>query len=433
MITGSWRRTATPWWFLAACIGLAAGTVAALSFELALGIGILLLSLYVFARSGTQSEVIVAVYWLAFAVYSIIFHDVTIQFFFYPFYAAFFAAAVLTLLGEGLRLEPRIIWLYVGFMICVMLSFLGLDKAIDSDVIQRLLGYLVGALVLLQFRSVKGLGVAASGAILSGIVISIYVISNVASLGYESYRGGVGLNPNVVAMVILFGAVTALAWAVDRFGTRGTGWRVTFLLLISGTMLYSMTLLASRGMAIALGTALLVLLLRAILTDWRKLGLLVILAGLGGSTLLLPGSDMIIERFTTDETVTSAGSRTPIWEVTLQTYMASSVPRLVFGHGFDSSEPVVQRYFPTLISTHNSYIQMLYEFGLVGLIVFTALLLYLLWVGWKTPGPLGAVMVGLTVALIMANLSDNAADYYIYWIVMGFVMAIGTWAPKLGR
>lgn len=433
MTTGTWRGTATQWWPLAVCLGLALGVVAALSFELALGSAIVLLGLYLFARSGTPSEVMVAVYWLTFALYSIIFHDVTIRFFFYPFYAAFFAAALLALVGQGLRLEPRIAWLYVGFMLCVMLSFLGLDKPVDSDVIQRLLGYLVGALVWLQGRSIKGLGVIAVGAVLSSLAISGYVIANAATMNYNTYRGGVDLNPNVVAMVILFGVVTALAWAIDRLGQRGTGWLALFLLLISGGMLYSLTLLASRGMIIALGAALLAVLLRAILRDWRKIGLVVLFAGLVGATFLLPGSDAIIERFTNDETVTSAGSRTPIWEATLRTYMASSVPRLVFGHGFDSSEPVVQRYFPTLVSTHNSYIQVLYEFGLVGLIVFAALLFYLLWVGWRTPGPFGSILLGLTVALMVANLSDTASDYYIYWIVMGYVMAISTWAPRPGR
>ncbi len=430
MASGSWRQTALPWWFpfVGVGLGIALGVVAALSFELALGSAILLLGLYLFARSGNQSEVVVAVYWLTFAVYSIIFHDITIQFFFYPFYAAFLVTLVFSLLGRGLRLHPHIAWLYVGFMVCVMASFLGLAKSIDSDVIQRLLGYIVGALVLLQFRSRKGLGTATSGAILASLAIAGYVIYNAAVLGF-TYRAGVGLNPNAVALVIVFGAVTAVAWAIDRIGARGYGWRVFFVFIGVAVMLYGLALLASRGMTIALGVGVLAVLFRAVLQDWRKIGVLVLFAGMGAGALMLPGGEGIIERFTSDdEHVTSAGSRTPIWEITLQTYMASTVPRMVFGHGFDSSEPVVQRYFPTLNSTHNSYIQVLYEFGLVGLVVFSALLIYLLWLGWRTPGPQGLIMFGLTWVLVVANLSDNAADYFIYWIVMGYVMAIGTWA-----
>ena len=418
----------THWWWLATGSGLLLGVAVANNADLALGGVFVLAAILAFARSQDRAEYLVGLFWIAFALYSIVFYGVIIRFGFYPFYAAFIVSIVMALTRDRLRFDPTVAWLYVGFMITVAWSFLTFREPIDSAVIQRLIAFLIGPMVYLQFRSPRGLRPVTGAAIVTSLIIASFVIYSAVVTGF-GYRGAVDANPNTVARLIAFGAVIVIAILLARIGGRFHLRQQLVLVASLGVMLYGVMLLASRGMVLALAVALAAVTVRAIAADWRKSVIIVLVGCLAGAVLLLPGSQSIIYRFTSpDEHVASAGSRIPLWEVTLESLTSSNLAQLVFGHGFDSSKPVVERRFLGQTSVHNTYLQMFYEFGLIGVMLHIVLQAYLLWRGWRTPGPYGSIMVGLTLLLVVENLSGDVADSFHYWITMGYIAAIGLWA-----
>lgn len=423
------RGAPLPWvWAAAALAGVATGVAAALSWPLALGSSAVLLVVYAFVRSGVWAEVVVALYWLAFSVYQTILADaaITIEGFFYPFYASFALTVAIALARGRLRLDPRTAWLYVSFLVVVLGSFVGFDRPVDFFVIQRVFAYVFGFLLLLQVGSRTGLAPIATAAAGTGLVLSGWVIGNAAAGGFD-YRGDIDADPNLTAFIVGLGIVTVLARLA--FGTDGRPLARTGLLLLLGVMVYASLLLASRGMFIALGLATLVVLARVTVQAPRRLLWLALIVPLAAAAMLLPGGASLVERFE-GESVETGGSRTPIWEMTLEAFTTGSPLAVMLGRGFKSSETVVQQRYGYLTSVHNAYLQVLYEFGIVGLSLFLALHARLVRIAWRLGNAYGGMALGMVAMLLGANLSADAPDGFMYWTALGFVAAACLWGAR---
>jgi hypothetical protein len=423
-LTTDWRRS---WVWFGVVAGVVAGTAVAFIADQAVGTLVVVLALVAFARSSHRAERLVALYWVAFAAYSVVFYGITIRFGFYPFYVAFLVTIAVALGRAGLRIDPTVAWLYLGYMVTMLWSLLAFPDPVDSEVIQRILAHLVGALVLLQFRSKEGLRLGAQGAILSGLAVAGYVIYRGIETGF-GYRGGLEANPNVAATLIAFGLVCLIALMLDVVGTRRDAWRWPLFLLALAVMVYGTMLLAPRGAILAIGSAVALMTLRSVVADWRRLLIVPLLVGIAAGGLLLPGGQTLVDRFTSpEEELDTAGSRIPIWNATIENLTSGGIRELLIGHGFNSSQAVVERTFPGQPSTHNTYLQVMYEFGAASLLLFVALLAYLMWRAWQMPSRNGLIMIGLLTVLVIENFSGNTAESYPYWIAMGYIAGINTW------
>lgn len=412
-------------WLLAGTVGVGIGAAAGLSIEIAIGALSVLLALYAFVRSAVKAEVIVALFWLAFCLYETVFASITVPGVFYPFYAAFALTVAVSLVRHGIRVEPGMLWLYGGFLVVVAVSFIGFTEPIDFDVAQRVFAYVFGLLIALQFGSWRGLRPVLVATVTTGVVISAWVINAAIQAGFR-YRGDIGVDQNIVTFFIGFGAVVALAAAADLIGRTGRRGRLLLLMVPLGVMLYAIMLLASRGIALALALAVLAIAARAVLLDPRKFGAVLIALALAVSTVALPGGDGLVERFTLQDTQT-ANDRLPIWVATLDAFTQGNVYDLFMGRGFGSSRVVVQQTFGGLTSTHNAFLQILYEFGIVGLSLFVGLHVVLAWRAFRLGDGRGIVMFGLVWYLVGVNLSINAPDGPIYWTALGVTLALGLW------
>lgn len=425
------RPSGAPWswvWAVAALAGIVTGVASAMSWPLALGSSIVLLVVYLFVRSGVWAEVVVALYWLAFSVYQTVLADaaITIEGFFYPFYASFALTVVIAVSRGRLRYDPRTTTLYAVFLVVVMASFIGYDRPIDFFVVQRVFAYVFGFLLLLQVGSRLGLMPIALAAAGTGLAISGWVISSAAAGGFD-YRGDIDADPNLTAFIIGLGIVTVLArFAFDTSVRPPTQ---LGLLLLMGIMLYASLLLASRGMFIALGLATLVVLARVTLLAPRRLLWLTLVVPLAAGALLLPGGASLAERFE-GESVETGGSRTPIWESTLEAYASGNPLAVMLGHGFKSSEVVVQQRYAYMTSVHNAYLQILYEFGIVGLGLFLSLHARFVILAWRSRSTYGGMALGIVTLLLGANLSADAPDGFMYWTALAFVAAACLWGDR---
>jgi O-antigen ligase len=412
-------------WVVGAAMAVGLGLLTAQDVPIAIGVMATAALLFVFARAHVKSEIVVALFWIAFCLYETIFASVTVEGFFYPFYVAFALSVAGSLLRSGVRVEAPVLWLYGSFLVVVLASFIGFGEPIGFEVIQRLFAYVFGLLVALQFGSRRGLRPVLAATVLTSLVISVWVIVSSFEADF-AYRGGVTVDQNVVTFFIGFGAVVTLTAAVQAVARPGRRGRLFGLLVLLGTMLYAVMLLASRGVTLALALAVLAVLARATLQDRRRAVALVVVVALAFATVLLPGGSGLLERFALEDTE-SGNNRLPIWEATLDAYTGGDVYGLLLGQGFGSSRAVVQRAMGTLTSTHNAFLQILYEFGAVGIALFLALHAHLLVRAIRLADGHGLTMLGLLSFLIGANLSLNAPDGFMYWTALGVVIAIGLW------
>lgn len=419
---------------------VAVGAVAALSVEAALGGALVVAALVAFLRSEQKSEVVAGLYWVAFCVYETILSSVSLSGFFYPFYAAFILSIGAALFGSGLRVRPSFFWLFFAFLALVATSFVGFSQPLDFPVIQRVLAYLMGVMFYLQFRGRRGVVVVAGAAVAGAAAVAVWVIVSAIQGGF-AYRGDISVNENVAAFYIGLGFVIAAAGAVHALGLPKRRLLGLGALLTSGVLAYALLLLASRGMTIAVGLALLAILTRMAVQEPRRLAIGLALLAMSAVGILLPGGEGLVQRFT-GERVESGGSRTPIWLAVGEAYREGDVKELLIGNGFESSAAVVQRGFGTLTSTHNAYLEMLYEFGLLGLALFLAMHVAAVLVCWGTSGGLGLAGFALAVFLLGSGVTSTAPDGFLYWAALALALAVATWgaprakappAPSAGR
>ena len=404
-----------------------AGIATGLSTELALGFLVLAIALYAFARSGVQSEIIVAIYWFTFCIFATIYASVSISGFYFPFYAAFLLTIAGGLIGTGLRILPSFILAAAGFIVVTVAALLGYTGADTFEVFQRLLAYTFGVIILLQFRSTRGLQpvLIATGA--ASLVVSGWVIWTASQTGF-AYRAGLDVNQNVVTLFVGLGLVTVFCVTLESLTSRRRVVWTPLLLISVAIMAYAVLLLASRGMTVALVAAAAAVLIRAVNRDRRMLYALVPLVAVVSLGFLLPGGQGIVERMS-EGGVETGNERLPIWEATLDAFAAGNIRELILGHGFDSSRAVVQQRFGSLTSTHNTYLQILYEFGIIGLALFSFMHIDLLARSRHVRGAHGLIMIGLLTFLLTTNLAMSASDGFMYWTTVGVIAAIATWAP----
>lgn len=380
-------------------------------------IGLLLL------RTPDVGAYFVGGYWATFAVKSTVFSNTSIGGLFFPFYGALLLSILIALFRSGLRVNPAFFWALYTFLALVALSFIGFDQPIDSQVTQRLMAMLVSVLVLLNVRSASGLEKVPWFTGLAGLVIAVWVLYN-AILGGFRYRGDVEVNENVAAFILggCFLVMMAMFFASSR---RQTALSRVLLLLSAGVMAYALLLLASRGMSIAAMFA--VVLMSLHLVRWRRRAtrLLLLLLAVMSLALLLPGGSGLLDRFS-GESVDSAGDRLPIWTATLAATADSDLHQLLMGHGFNSSQILVRDATAVHTSTHNAYLAVMFEFGLLGLIAFLGMHLLVLVRGFGSRNILGTLAVGLIGYLLAANITSTVADDFMYWIVLGYAMACAT-------
>lgn len=416
---------------LAITIGAALGSLVVLSWPLAVALAGSVIALVLLWRVENKAAAFVALYWLMFALKSTIFADVQIPGLFYPFYLGFVASLAWTLARGGIEVQPTVLWLLFGFLFVVATSFVGFMSPIGQPVIQRLIAIVVCPLVFLQFRSRQGLDWVAGAGTLSALVVAAWVIGSAAEGGFE-YRGDVEANENIVAFVVGLGMMVTAGRAVAAITRAPSRWTGIGLLVLTGVIGYAFLLLSSRGMAIAAVVSLAALVVQLVVHNRRHLIagiLLMLLLPLG---LLLPGGDGLIERFR-GESVESAGDRTPIWRATVEEYLDGSVRQILFGSGFDSSKEVVRRATGSHTSTHNAYLSTIYEFGVVGLVLFLALHVVVLLLAVRSALTYGAMAVGVTWYLLGSGLTATTPDDFMYWLALGYALALGVWGTVSTR
>jgi O-antigen ligase len=80
-----------------------------------------------------------------------------------------------------------------------------------------------------------------------------------------------------------------------------------------------------------------------------------------------------------------------------------------------------------LYSVHNTYLQMTLDFGFLGVGLFLLLHVTVVRLLWRFNDALSLYGIGTVVFLLFSNLTLQAADGFLYWVVLGTALAVAVW------
>jgi hypothetical protein len=356
-------------------------------------------------------------FWLAFSLQSTLFFGFMVTGLYYPLYALMVLNVLVALVLRRVELHARLLP-YVAFLTLVLAGLLPLTSSLTFDGYQRLFIYAIGFLVYFQFSTRRVPMLLLRVQVLSMLVIATWVVVSSVQGGFGP-RGSITVNQNDVSLLLGFGI---LALVAQLMGRRTGVLRALPVWGAAGFGIYAMLLLASRGMSIAVGVAVLAMFGRILLDARRSLPVLgaAIVAGL--ILCSLPGSGSLLTRFQASD-VATANDRVPMWNAVIGAVTTSDAREILLGHGFESSKTLIADIRATT-STHNGFLQMLYEFGILGLSAFVALHGVLLARFWKGRSPVALYGAGVATFLLMTNMSMTAPDRFLYWVAVGYLLAV---------
>jgi O-antigen ligase len=413
---------------LAIALGLALGSVVAaapLVLLLVVGAGAALAAVVAWLR---WPQALPATFWLVFSLQHTVFYGMVVQGLYYPIYLLMAANVVLSLIYGRLRFDVRVVGPYLAFLLAVLAGVVAAPDLFDGDSLNRVFVYVFGFLVFFQFpvRSVPyalmGVQVVASSVIAGWVVLA-------SIQGGFAYRGSIQVDQNYVSFLVGFGLVAALATLM----TRDLRWPLRLAAWLAvGLGTYGLLLLASRGVFLAFAVAGVGMLARILLDPRRSVPILLGAVVAALLLLALPGSDALFQRLS-EANLSTANDRLPLWIAAVDAYTAGSAREMLFGQGFEASKPIVRAVAPSLTSTHNAFLQMLVELGLVGLIAFVSIHATLLLRFWRSRSTAALYGTGVVVFMLMSGLSLNIPDNFVYWVAIGYLLALGVQVGREGQ
>ncbi len=363
----------------------------------------------------------VSSFFLAYIIQVTLLSGIEIRGMYYPIYILMAFNLVIGLASGKFKGAVGILIPYIFFYILVLFSLFNVATTINFDLFQKLFIYSLGLLTFFQFSSEGTFRLLTRFQAWAGVVVAVWVIITAFQGGFSD-RVGIEADQNNVSTMISFGMIPILANLLTQ---RNSLLQRILLCVFLALGAYALILLASRGMTIALGMALLFMVAR-IFTDPKRI-IPILLLGVVASVVVagLPGSDMLVDRFNQGD-VTSANGRLPLWQAGIQEIMSSSPLELLFGHGMNYSLTVTSRVVGKLYSMHNTYLQMLLEFGLVGISLFVGLHISVLRILWSDNQQLSLYAGSMIIFLLFAHLSVTIADNFLSWVVLGTTLAIAS-------
>jgi O-antigen ligase len=325
--------------------------------------------------------------------------------------------------------------IYVG--VCAALG-LFLASGYADEVLDRLFT-LVQMVVLFHlaynlFRHEQ----VATGALMA-LIAGCVVLSGLTLTGISSTQTGTGLdaqritafgeNANRMAGVLTLGLVSLAALVSSRTRSAG-GLRIlawAFLALLGMVIL----LTGSRGGLLALVAGLIALMWSGATAQARRTNIILLVTSLAMLVLAVLMNDTILRRWEDTIQGGNLAHREQIfpaaWNLFLESPLIGWGPaRNLYELGWRISD--VTRYLPShQMDTHNLFLFILTQVGIVGSIPFFAGFVLCLNSAWKARrGAHGILPLALLVVLFVVNNSGNWIHFKLQWIVLAYALASGS-------
>lgn len=413
---------------ITAIAALACGVLAAAALALPSTFWLVLTGGFVFGAfyflGGRLAEKALATYWLAFCVFSTILTGYVIGGMFNIFYLWLIIAVVVLFSTTGVVIDKVATWILSSLFAVVFASLVGYLGSLGGVALDRLLFIPIAVFSMFIVASGRTPRLMLSVMVVSSLAVAVWVIVTAASAGF-AYRGNLELDQNVVSYYIGIGFTLVFGWFVSR-KQRGTNFAlVVGSLLVLAVLGYGIVLLASRGAMISLSLVMVAALLKSFWADRHRIWRVVLLLLLTSSALLLPGGQGVLKRFS-DPSTETGGGRVLIWETVIDSTQGSSMRQLLLGHGMNASEQLIRHEFGYLSSTHNSFLLILYDYGLLGMMLFASLHVLVFMRLVRRRDTLGIQLLLLLVFQVAIGLFITASDSYLYWLALGLMLGATT-------
>lgn len=255
--------------------------------------------------------------------------------------------------------------------------------------------------------------------IIAGIISSIlFIFGERAEIGEYGSRTslrilGTNTDPNEFAGLF---AITIAVCVYHIFNSKGTRRNISIIALVLGT--YSVLLSGSRGALIAcVISAFFTVVFCTHVTpkSFITFSIVVVLMGVVIAKYLLPlvPADVIARMDLRMLANDGGGGRALLWKSGLEQYLNSNVFRILFGYGANGLMIIGERGITGAM--HNYYLQMLTNFGLIGLFLYLNLLRKILQRFWICNRKFVPALLGM---MVLSATLTTTPNYKPLWILM---------------
>jgi hypothetical protein len=299
----------------------------------------------------------------------------------------------------------------------ILFIIVGISNLINGSVEFSIIISLIIAILMGKFiKSKTQLKLMEIGFILITFFLSIYsfvflnefAIKTVATGKFERMYW---TDPNYLGSVIVIGIVISFFYYLNNVEEK-----IIFRIFYLTNVLMgfaTLGLLASRGAFIAALLPIIYILYKK--TKSIKNIFYVIAFGCIALFILWNTniSAPLIQRF--NENTTGTGSeRTDIWESSFKAFYRLDIVRILFGGGTNFSDYLCGKAFGTGIkSAHNNYLQILYDYGIIGLVTF----LYVFY-SWYKSNRNNILATSLILVIAIISMSLSPLIYFTFWFLL---------------
>ncbi len=256
-------------------------------------------------------------------------------------------------------------------------------------------------------------------------------ITIVASLLFGSYSTGrlvfsgvISEDPNYLCGYYFFSLSNAIVVLCSEETVRKKVLAGIEIFLIS----YLIIATGSRGGALGAIACVLVVLIMLQVRDRGSLKatlrpiFIVAVVGVFGIILTSISSSSMLERFSAEAIVESNGTgRYDIWKGTIDAFSESNIFRKLCGYGSGAARLVGRLFGFSTNVTHNAFLQILIELGLVGLFFYAAHILKFAFYSFKTRD---IFSFGVVVGMIVLSMSTSILTFKPYWNILIFITCL---------
>lgn len=326
---------------------------------------------------------------------------------------------------------PAAFWCFVVYL-WIGLVTLGFNHALfDSAIILRLFKLLQLIVLFWIAYNLMRDERTATGALLS-LVASSAVMSLMSALGLTTTNEDAvsrlgrltafGLDSNQLAGVLALGILALVGVA---YGFRKELIHKRFLIwpvvaLIGVTMVQT----GSRGALLALGSGVLVFILRKGTVLAKLRNALVIILGVGAFFWIAYQSEMVRNRVEATVEDGSLSERENVYPMAWEMFLEK--PVLGWGPGVNSVELGNRVGLPNheRMDAHNLILYVLTATGIVGAIPFFAGVGLCVRGAWKARGSINGILpLAMTACLLVADMSVSGLNWKQHWLVLAYALA----------
>ena len=342
-----------------------------------------------------------------------------------PFYALFFFNSAYRIITERESIPWNTLAPVIMLFVQACISLLWSDVFGDDFLKVRIVSLALPILVCMQISGPGDRKWLALSLWVTSIVLSVVAIIVGFAIDFSSRAGSDGkvdVNENYQSAVIAGGVIAGYWFLLTKEFKVPVIFKLC-ILVSSILCMYALLLLASRSIFVAVVLSSVFTLVAYLKMDFKKMVIGALFIGLAVFMLsLLPGTNMIVDRFG-DADVKNLNDRAPLWALCIYSFENADLIYQIFGQGVTSSSWLPQRYSSDTNSVHNSFLQILVEYGIFGLLIFLVFFYRIIVQTFKSKfEDVKVSNIGMLIIILFSLGSGTFTDTYTYAIFIAWLL-----------